>query len=570
MLKEIVSTKLLPFIDLSSEELLSRLEVPANPELGDVAFPCFILAKTMKKPPHVIAEELSKRVNDANHGGILRAEAVSGYVNVFVNRSVVGAQAVQEALQPSYGASKSGGGRRVVIDFSSPNIAKPFGIGHLRSTMIGNALYQLYMFTGHDTVRVNHLGDWGTQFGKMIAAYIRWGDEEAVKKNPIEESLALYVRFHEEAELQPELEDEGRAWFSKLEQGDEQARALWEFFVSVSLEEFRRMYDKLGVQFDYVLGESFYNDKMKAVVDELHAKGLLSLSDGAQVVRLDEHDLPPCIILKSDGSTIYATRDLATVKYRLHDMGADKIVYVVGGEQTLHFKQLFLVLEKLGEGWKAECEHIPFGLMKFEGKKMSTRRGKIVKLEEVLTEAVNRVKTLMASRNAELGDPDGIAEAVGVGAVIFGDLKNSRMHEVNFSLDEALSFDGETGPYVQYTNVRVQSLLMKAGKNAASWLEQTDLSESGAYYTTPSSWEVIKLLMAFPAEILRAVDKNEPSVVARYLLELSKAFNRFYHTERILAEDAQETEAKLALCAAVGQVLQRGLQLLGIRAPKQM
>lgn len=547
-------------IPFSEEKIRDLLEVPPNPNLGDIAFPCFQLAKELRKAPPLIAQELAEKVStDA-----VRAVATGGYINFFFDRATLVQEIVNEVSKEGFGEQNIGQGQRVVIEMSSPNIAKPFGIGHLRSTMIGNALYHLYKTLGYDAIRINHLGDWGTQFGKQIVAYKLWGDPEKIAQNPIQEFLNIYVKFHEEAENHPELEDEARAWFKKLEDGDPEARQLWQYFIDESLKEFNRMYAKLGVEFDYLLGESFYSDKMDDVIQRLQVKGLLEESEGAQVVRLDEEDMPPCIILKSDGSTIYATRDLAAAIYRREQLHAEAIIYVVGAEQSLHFKQLFAVLKKMGYEWAERCEHVAFGLMKFEGKKMSTRRGRVVFLEEVLQEAVDRAREIIEEKNPNLADKESVAEAVGIGAIIFGDLKNSRMHEVDFSLEEALNFDGETGPYVQYTYARTQSVLEKA--------EDVSLSPEvdGKVLTGDVSWELLKNLLDYPNVLEKALERNEPSVLARYLLDLAKDYNRFYHHERILVEDAAERNAKLLVTKLTGQILQKGLTILGLKTPAKI
>jgi len=560
MLAEKVTGLLKKHVDLPEEQLMQMLEVPPNPELGDLAFPCFTLAKTLRKAPPLIAQELAEKVS----GNEVKAVATGGYLNFFFDHARMAEEILAEASKENYGQSNVGNGKRVIIDMSSPNIAKPFGIGHLRSTMIGNALYHLYQMAGYEAIRVNHLGDWGTQFGKQIVAYKRWGDQEQIEKNPIRELLNLYVKFHEEAETHPELEDEAREWFKKLEDGDQEARELWQYFINESMREFKRMYEKLGVDFDYYMGESFYNDKMDAVVTELREKGLLEESEGAQVVRLDDENMPPCIILKSDGTTIYATRDLATAIYRHDQLKGDKLLYVVGAEQSLHFRQVYAVLKKMGRAWADQCEHVAFGLIKFEGKKMSTRRGRVVFLEEVLEEAIERARAIIEEKNPNLPDKEAVAEAVGIGAIIFGDLKNSRIHEVNFSLEEALNFDGETGPYVQYTYARTQSVLEKAGEEVAPSIA------NGNYIAGDEAWQLVKRLSDFPGVLIRSIEKNEPSILARYLLELAKEFNRFYHHERILVENQEERGTKLLLTKISGEVLKKGLTILGLKTPAKI
>lgn len=547
-------------VDLPEDQIERLLEVPPNPSLGDLAFPCFTLAKQLRKAPPLIAQELAQSVGNE----VVRAEATGGYLNLFFDRGKLAEEILQEVNKDNFGYQEIGKGKRVIIDMSSPNIAKPFGIGHLRSTMIGNALYNAYKVLGYESVSVNHLGDWGTQFGKQIVAYKRWGEQKKIEQEPIREFLNLYVKFHEEAEKHPELEDEAREWFKKLEDGDPEARSLWKYFIDESLKEFKRMYARLGVEFDHYMGESFYNDKMDAVVEELKEKGLLEESEGAMVVRLDEEGMPPCIILKSDGSSIYATRDLATALYRHNVLKGDILLYVVGAEQSLHFRQVYTVLKKMGYEWADQCQHVAFGLMKFEGKKMSTRRGRVVFLEEVLDEAVEQALEIIEEKNPNLVDKQAVAEAVGIGAIIFGDLKNSRIHEVNFSLEEALNFDGETGPYVQYTFARTQSVLEKAGEDGAQG------TISGEFLKGDEAWSLLKQLIEYPAVLVRMVERNEPSVLARYLLEVAKAYNRFYHHERILVEDDEEKRAKLLVTACAGKVLKAGLQILGLKTPSKI
>ncbi|MBG9791711.1 arginine--tRNA ligase [Paenibacillus dendritiformis] len=573
MLKHAAAELLQPLVQLPMEELLRSLELPPKPELGDYAYPCFPLAKRRRQAAHLIAAEIAAQVNDQGRDGV-RAEAAGGYVNLYFDPTVQAPKLLERMLQPDYGRLHTGAGKRVVIDMSSPNIAKPFGIGHLRSTVIGNALANLYKQAGYEVEKVNHLGDWGTQFGKLIAAYRHWGDEEALRRQPIEESLKLYVKFHEEAERHPELEDEAREWFRKLEQGDAETLALWSYFVDVSMEEFNRVYERLGVQFDHVLGESFYNDKMGAVVERLTELGLLEESDGAMVVRLDEEGMPPCLILKSNGTTIYPTRDLATAIYRKGMMGADKLLYVVGAEQQLHFRQVYAVLRKMGYAWAEDCEHVAFGLMTFNGKKMSTRRGKVVFLDEVLNEAVAKAMAIVEEKNPQSPDKESIAEAIGVGAIVFGDVKNSRMLSVDFQLEEALRFEGETAPYMQYTYARTLRLLEK-GRDLDVTGGQDDAEAAagpvqGLHLSGPEAWACVKTLSQFEETVAAAVQHNEPSLFVRLLLEAAKQFNRFYHHEPILVDDPEARRAKLALTAAVSNVLRQGLRIIGIQTPARI
>ncbi|RKP48050.1 arginine--tRNA ligase [Cohnella endophytica] len=559
---------------ITAEQLLGMLEVPPKREMGDVCLPCFTFAKTLRQSPQMIAERLAGQVNSGGgngeeaFGGGIRASAIGGYLNLFFADAHWKSDIVEAALEEGYGLSAVGQDKRVVIDMSSPNIAKPLGIGHLRSTMIGNALVNLYRATGYKAENVNHLGDWGTQFGKLIVAYRRWGTREALESEPIKESLRLYVKFHEEIEREPGLEDEAREAFANLENGDDETRRLWQYFVDESMKEFHRVYARLGVKFDHYLGESFYNDKIDGVVSALREQALLEESDGAQVVRLEELGLPPCIILKKDGSTIYGVRDLATAIYRKQEMHADEILYVVGAEQSLHFRQVFAVLEKMGHSWAEECRHVPFGLMTVNGKKMSTRKGKVVFLEEVLDEAVERALQIILEKSPELKDKEKVAKAVGVGAVIFGDLKHHRQLSVDFNLEDAVSFDGETGPYLQYTHARIRSLLARGNYSVLG----DSYSVNGSHLASESTWECAKTLSRYETVLQEAVKDNEPFVVARYLLDLAKDFNRFYNSGKILTADADKAVvfSQLSLAAAVANVLSHGLAMLGIEAPQEM
>ncbi|TKH37537.1 arginine--tRNA ligase [Paenibacillus polymyxa] len=574
MLLMIATQAIVAHTGLEEKEVLSLFEVPPQPEWGDVAFPCFVLAKKFRKSPQHIAMELAELVS--REAG-LTASASGAYVNITLDRSAHIPSMLAELSKAEFLKPNIGYGQRVVIDMSSPNIAKPFGIGHLRSTVIGAALYRILGETGYVPISVNHLGDWGTQFGKQIAAYKRWGNEEQLQHDPIGESLKLYVRFHQEAEHDPSLEDEGREWFRRLEQGDTEAQQLWEFFVEVSLGEFDRMYQRLNISFDHVLGESFYNDKMQAVVAQLRAKGLLEESDGALVVRLEDEQLPPCLILKKDGTTIYPTRDLATAIYRHEVMKADRLLYVVGGEQKLHFQQVFAVLKHAGETWAEQCEHVPFGLMRFAGKKMSTRRGKVVKLEEVLDEAVARAQAIITEKNPNLLEQQAIAEDVGIGAIIFGDLKNNRLNEVDFSLEEALTFEGETGPYVQYTHARIRSLLEKArarsdvdSNSSDNVLAQDghspDLNIVSDEMLGDAGWALLKQLDRYHGQLIRAARQLEPSVIARFALDTAQAFNRFYAKERIV----DGGQWRIQLAEQTADMLASTLRLLGLKAPNRM
>ncbi|MDZ5710760.1 arginine--tRNA ligase [Jeotgalibacillus haloalkalitolerans] len=544
---------------LDQEKVYQLIEKPKFTEMGDFAFPCFELAKIFRKAPNQIASDLAEKLELPPL--FEKVEAVGGYVNVFLDQTEVSGSVVAEVIQAKdhYGTMNHGNGEVITIDFSSPNIAKPFSMGHLRSTVIGHSLARIAEKNGFEVVRINHLGDWGTQFGKLIAAYKLWGNEEKIREKPIKELLKLYVQFHDEAERDPSLIDEGRLWFKRLEDGDQEAHALWEWFRDESLKEFNSIYELLGVTFDSTQGEAFYNDKMDRVVQLLEEKKLLEESDGALVVQTAE-GMPPCLIKKKDGTTLYATRDLAAAIYRHEIYGSERSLYVVGNEQTLHFKQLFLVLEKMGYEWSQGLKHVPFGMMLKDGKKMSTRKGKVVLLEEVLKEAVSLAQQNIADKNPSLPDQERVAHQVGTGAVIFHDLKNHRLNDVEFSLDAMLKFEGETGPYVQYTHARASSILRKASYrvNAAQLMFSDD-----------TAWAVVKCLMGFPEAVTRAFEGNDPSQIAKYVLELAKSFNQYYGNVRIL--DAVEgRQEKLSLVHAVQIVLKEGMYLLGLEAPEEM
>ncbi|RFB18349.1 arginine--tRNA ligase [Bacillus sp. HNG] len=543
---------------LTYDEVLKLIEKPKFQEQGDLAFPCFTLAKQYRKAPAVIAPEIAAAI----HGPLFEKIVAEGpYVNCFLNKEEVSKHVIQTILTKGsqYGGHNLGEGKTITIDFSSPNIAKPFSMGHLRSTVIGNALANIVEKCGYQPIRINHLGDWGTQFGKLIVAYKLWGNEKAVQANPITELLQLYVRFHSEAETKLALEDKARLWFKKLEDGDKEALSLWDWFREESLKEFSRIYSLLDVDFDSYNGEAFYNDKMDATIERLNDEKLLSASDGAEVVDLSEENLPPCLIKKSDGATLYATRDVTAAIYRQDNYHFKKAIYVVGHEQSLHFKQIFLVLEKMGYEWANNMVHVPFGFILKDGKKMSTRKGKIVLLEEVIQEAIRLAKENIEQKNPSLKNKEEIAKMVGVGAIIFHDLKNERLNNIEFSLEEMLKFEGTTGPYVQYTHARACSILRKA---ALSSTPIVGLSDS-------HSWAVVKLLTEFPDIIKRSMQLYEPSVIAKYIIELAQEFNKYYSHVKVLHED-DEMNARIALVRSVTIVLEEGLRLLGVKAPEEM
>ncbi|MFD1447747.1 arginine--tRNA ligase [Oceanobacillus profundus] len=539
-------------------EVRNLIEKPKFEEQGDLAFPCFTLAKELRKAPNIIAQELAEKID---HPILEKVVADGPYVNAFLNKRMVSKHALTSILKDgsAYGSINYAKKKNITIDFSSPNIAKPFSMGHLRSTVIGNSLANIVEKCGYQAIRINHLGDWGTQFGKLIMAYKLWGNEARVKEEPIQELLKLYVQFHAEAENDSRLEDDARAWFKKLEDGNEEALSLWTWFRDESLQEFGKIYNLLGVHFDSYHGEAFYNDKMERIVSRLEESDLLQVSDGAEVVDLAEHDLAPCLIKKSDGATLYATRDLTAAVYRQETYEFERSYYVVGHEQSLHFEQIFLVLQKLGYDWAKQLTHIPFGFILKDGKKMSTRKGKVVLLEEVIQEAIRLAEQIIAEKNPSLQNKADIAEVVGVGAIIFHDLKNDRQNNIEFSLEDMLKFEGATGPYVQYTHARACSILRKA--------EYEDTATKGL--NDSYSWSVVKLLMEFPAAIERSFNYQAPSQIAKYLIDLSQEFNKYYGNIKILSED-EELESRLGLVKATTIVLKEGLRLLGVKAPDEM
>ncbi len=550
-------------LKLSVEDIMDAIETPPNREMGNFALPCFRFAKELRMAPPKIAEKIGEGLSIEF---VSRVEVAGGYLNFYMDEGAYARAITEQVLNEGekYGSADIGKGGVVCMDYSSINIAKPFHIGHLLTTAIGNALYRIYEFLGYKPVGINHLGDWGTQFGKLIVAYKKWGDKARMEENPMEELTAIYVRFHEEAEADPSLEDEGRAWFRKIEEGDAEALEYFAWFKELTLREVEKVYDKLGIRFDYYTGESFYNDKMDRVIDELECKNLLISSEGAEVVDLEAHDMPPAIIRKSDGATLYITRDIAAALYRKETFDFVKSLYIVAYQQTLHFRQLFQVVEMMGYDWAKDMEHVAFGMVSMEDGAMSTRKGRVIKLEELLDRSIAKTKAIMMEKSPDLPDMDAVAEQVGVGAVLFWALSNNRIKDTVFSWDKALNFDGETGPYVQYTHARCNSVLKKAVD-----LEPVE-SDYALGLSDPWSQAVVQTLGDFPSIVQESCRRNEPSLVTRYSVDLAQAYNKFYYENRILQAEAPLRAARLNLTRAVKIVLRSALALIGMETPERM
>ena len=558
--------KCLPELELA--QIAEGIEIPKEKTMGDYAFPCFRLAKTLRKAPNLIAQDVAAKLEGSEI--LEKVQAVGPYVNMFLNKTwraqfILGQVDEAAAAGKAYGASTVGEGKTVVMDYSPINVAKPFHIGHLRTTVIGNSISRMLQFMGYKTVSINHLGDWGTQFGKMVVAYRKWGNPEEVEQKGVRGLLELYVKFHEEAEKDPELDEIARATFTSMEQGDEEALALWKLFVDISLKEVSRVYDMLDVKFDSFLGESYFFTRTDELISILKEKNLLQESEGAQIVDLSEENMPPCIVLKKDGSTLYATRDIAAAMYRKDTYDFDKCLYITGMEQILHFSQWFKVCEKIGFPWSKDLVHIPYGLVSLEGGKLSTRGGNVIFLEDLLHEAVQKTKEIMMEKNPDLENMDQVAQQVGVGAVVFHDLFNNRIKDVTFSWDQVLNFDGETGPYVQYTFARASSVLRKAQWDPAKQ-EAIDMS----LLTDEYSQEILKLIENFPKRVEEACQKWEPYMITRYTVALATAFNKFYHENSIMNAEENVKKARLKLTYVVTQVIKQGLYLIGVQAPEKM
>ena len=559
--KQLIAGELAKVIDsLDQDAILNLLEQPKSSELGDIAFPAFSLAKTERKAPQIIAADIAEKIDTAHFDKVV---ATGPYVNFFLSKAEISGQVIKEVIKDGadYGQQNEGNNQNITIDLSSPNIAKPFSVGHLRSTVIGDALSNIFRKIGYNTIKINHLGDWGKQFGLLMVAYKKWGSQEAVEVNPIDELLKLYVRINAEIENDPSLDEEGRLWFKKLEDGDPEATELWQWFRDESLTEFNRIYELLGVEFDSLNGEAFYNDKMDEGIQILEEKGLLQESKGASIVDLEDFNLPPAMIKKSDGATLYITRDIATAIYRARTYNFVKNVYVVGQEQANHFRQLKAVLKKMGFDWSDDMIHVDFGLVTKNRQKLSTRKGNIILLEPTLLEAISRAKSQIEAKNPDLENKEAVARAVGVGAVKFYDLKTDRRNGYDFDLEAMVSFEGETGPYIQYAYARIQSILRKANF-------QPD-AEATYSLNDPESWEIIKLLQDFGRVVKRAADNYEPSLIAKYAISLAQAFNKYYAHTRIL-DESPERDSRLALSYSTAVVLKEALRLLGVEAPEKM
>ena len=559
--KQLIASELAKVIDSLDQSAISNLlEQPKSSDLGDIAFPAFSLAKVERKAPQAIAADIAEKIDPSHFEKVV---ATGPYVNFFLNKAKISDQVIKEVIKEGadYGQQNEGQGENITIDLSSPNIAKPFSVGHLRSTVIGDALSNIFRKMGYNTIKINHLGDWGKQFGLLMVAYKKWGNKEAVEANPIDELLQLYVRINAEIENDPALDDEGRLWFKKLEDGDPEATELWQWFRDESLVEFNRIYELLGVEFDSLNGEAFYNDKMDEAVKILEDKGLLKESKGASIVDLDDVNLPPAMIKKSDGATLYITRDIATAMYRARTYNFVKNVYVVGQEQSNHFRQLKAVLKKMGFDWSDDMIHVDFGLVTKNRQKLSTRKGNIILLEPTLQEAISRAKAQIEEKNPNLENKEAVAHAVGVGAVKFYDLKTDRRNGYDFDLEAMVSFEGETGPYVQYAYARIQSILRKADFKPSL--------DANYNLNDAESWEIIKLIQDFARVVKRAADNFEPSLIAKYAISLAQAFNKYYAHTRIL-DEAPERDSRLALSYTTAVVLKEALRMLGVEAPEKM
>lgn len=564
MIKEISKLIVNYTPEILEETITSLIETPPNNNMGDYALPCFPLAKIYHKNPTRIAEDMKQHIDSASIPFIEKTEVVNGYLNIFIQRNYYIKEVLEQIMNETYISGSIGKDQTICIDYSPPNIAKNFHVGHLRTTIIGNSLYKIYAKLGYKVVRINHLGDWGTQFGKLILAYKNWSSREKVEKDGIKELLRIYVLFHKEAKDNPKLHEEARSWFLKMEQGDSEALNIWEWFKDISMVEFSRIYQLLGVEFDYFTGESFYMDKVSEVVKELTHKNLLEESQGAKIVNLDKYNMAPCLITKSDGSSIYPSRDLAAILYRKNTFHFTKCLYVTGLEQTLHFAQVFKVIELMDYECSNGLVHIPYGLVSISGEKLSTRSGNIVYAEELLKEAVLRAEEAIETKNPYLQNKEKTARIVGIGAIIFHDLFHQRIKNIDFSWDEVLSFEGSTGPYIQYTYARAKSILRKNPDYTAILdIDFSPLEEE-------SSYQLVRKLSDYPKAILDAAKLYEPSIIARYVIGLTQEFNKFYHKCSIINSDNEIKLARLSLVFATQKIIKEAMELLGVQCPEEM
>lgn len=549
--------------EISKEEVLELIETPPSYDMGDYAMPCFKMAKIFRKSPNMIAEDIVKMIGKNEY--FEKIESKGAYVNFFINKELFNETVLKEVFEKEnkYGATNIGQNRSVIVEFSSPNIAKPFHIGHIRTTVIGHSIYKIYDFLGFNTITINHLGDYGTQFGKLIVAYKAWGDREVIEQDPIPELLKLYIKFHEEVEKNPELDDKAREWFFKLEGQDPEAKELWQWMRDVSLKEFNRVYDMLNIKFDSFAGESFYSDKMPRVIDIMNEKGILEDSQGARIVDLEKYGMPPALVQKRDGSTLYITRDVAAALYRKETYDFYKNIYVVGSQQLLHFQQWMKMVELMGFEWAKDCVHVPFGMVALEEGTMSTRKGRVVFLEDVLNKAVDKTKEIIEQKNPNLENKEEVAKQIGIGAIVFQELSNSRIKDYTFSWEKTLSFEGETGPYVQYTHARANSILNKANIDITDDIDYSLLLNEEAV-------NVVRLLHDFKQVVIDAMEKYEPAIITRHIVNIAQAFNRFYHDCPILIDDEDLKKARLLLVKATKDVLKTGLFLIGVEAPEKM
>ena len=565
--KQAIAKQLASFLsDIPTKEIIESIEQPPNAQMGHFAYPCFRLAKALRKAPPAIAEDLAAKITESSlkPAWLDSVEASGGYVNFYLERTSFAERVLEDVLQQGkgYGSSKIGVGKVVLIDYSSPNIAKQFHVGHLGTTVIGRALYNIFNFQGYETIGINYLGDWGTSFGKLLTAYLKWGDKKDIEETGIDGLTKLYVRFHDEVENDPSLEEEARKWVVKMENGDKEGLDIWRWLCAISMREYKKVYDRLGIEFEAYRGESYYNDKMDSTVEELRKKGILTESDGAHIVDLEEYKMPPCLILRRDGGTLYATRDITAARDRYDTWRFDKSLYVVANEQKLYFSQFFKVLELMGYPWAENLVHVNYGLFIFESGKMSTRKGQVIKMADLLDEAISRSLEIIKEKSPNLENKEEVAEQIGIGAVVFNEMYNSRIKDVIFSWEKMLNFEGETGPYVQYTHARACSVLDKAKAQNQPVSGTNQLVDD-------ESFEVLRLLYSFPDRIAEAAEKYEPFIISRHLVALAQAFNKFYNTHQIITGDEMQ-QGRLILVDAVRIVIENGLKLLGISAPDKM